>query len=335
MNLHQIGEFGLIEHLHSRLQTRRGVRLGIGDDAAILDALRAPIVTCDALIENVHFRRDWTTPRALGRKAMSVNVSDIAAMGANPVAAFVALAISENDDLNWIEELYGGMEEVAARWNFTIAGGDTVRAPVTMISVTMIGELAGEPILRSGAQIGDEILVTGTLGDAAAGLALLQNPDVQLEKSARDFLLHRHHEPTPRLEEMHAALKVKCADGTRALHAALDLSDGSGGDGAHIAKSSNVSLEIFPAQLPISNQCRAAAETLKTDARDWALRGGEDYELLLCVAPEKTDEVCDAIRGTGTRATRIGRCVAREESAAILVDENNKRAAVRGAFEHF
>jgi len=335
MNLHDVGEFGLIERLHSRLQTRRGVRLGIGDDAAIMESLRAPVVTCDALVEKVHFRRDWTTPRALGRKAMSVNVSDIAAMGARPVAAFVALAVSENDELNWIEELYRGMEEIAARYGFTIAGGDTTRAPVAMISITLIGELEGEPVLRSGAQIGDEIIVTGTLGDAAAGLAWLQNPDANLEKPARDYLLLRHHEPTARLDQMRAALMVKCKDGTRAVRAALDLSDGIAGDGAHIAKRSNVSLEIFAAQLPISSQCRQAAEVLKTDARDWALGGGEDYELLLCVAPEKTEETCAAIGATGTPATRIGHCIARQESAVILVDTNDKRAAVRGAFVHF
>ncbi|MDQ3814945.1 MAG: thiamine-phosphate kinase, partial [Armatimonadota bacterium] len=174
MNLYELGEFGLIARIQERLAQRAGVRLGIGDDAALLNALAAPVVTCDALVEQVHFRRDWISPRELGRKAITVNVSDIAAMGGRPVAAFITLALSDQDDVEFVEELYAGFEEAAARYDLTIAGGDTVRSPsALMLSVTLIGD-APTPMTRGGARPGDVLLVTGTLGDAAAGLALLQ-----------------------------------------------------------------------------------------------------------------------------------------------------------------
>ena len=179
MNVSQRGEFGLIAHLHQGLSARAGTQLGIGDDGAVLDALAHPIVTVDALVENVHFRRDWSSAFALGVKSMAVNLSDLAAMGARPVAAFVALALPPDCSSEWIEQLYAGMESLAARHDFTIAGGDTTSAPLVFISVTLVGELCieadGQPITRSGARAGDIVCVTGNLGDSAAGLALLQN----------------------------------------------------------------------------------------------------------------------------------------------------------------
>lgn len=343
MNLRDLGEFGLIHHLSSRLATRPGVRLGIGDDAAVLDSLTAPIVTCDALVENVHFRRDWTTPRALGRKALCVNVSDLAASGAAPVAAFIALALSPQDDLAFVEELYAGMEEIAALYGFSIAGGDTVRSSAgTAISVTLIGEaLSGGPVLRSGATPGDVLLVTGSLGDAAAGLALLQNPGSMLNEKAAAHVSARHHEPTARLAEMQAALPLTAAAGGRAVRAALDLSDGLAGDARHIAARSGVTVEIEEALLPISAACRSTAAALGASALQWALAGGEDYELLLCVAPEAEETVKAAIQSaTGTAVTRIGHCVQAETDAVVLITQNNatknkERAAISGAFTHF
>lgn len=343
MTLQTLGEFGLIQHLSSRLATRPGVRLGIGDDVAVLESLSAPVVTCDALVEGVHFRRDWTTPRDLGRKAMTVNVSDLAASGAVPVAAFVALALSPQDDLTFVEELYAGMEEAAASYGFTIAGGDTVRSPSgSTISVTLIGAaLHDEPVLRSGARPGDVVLVTGYLGNSAAGLALLQHPDVAIDAETAALVRMCHHAPTARLLEMQAALPVNGPDGRRAVHAALDLSDGLSGDAGHIAARSGVTLEIEEALLPISPACREtaaalAASSLDASALRWALSGGEDYELLLCVSPESVDAVQAAIENaTGTAVTRIGRCVQAENDAVILVSKNKERAAVSGAFTHF
>lgn len=342
------GEFGLIESWHKRLRQRAGVRLGIGDDAAVLDHLQVPIVTCDCLIEKVHFRRDWTTPRALGRKAIAVNVSDVAAMGGHPVAAFISIAIGPHDDAPFLEQLYAGFEDMAARYNLTIAGGDTARSPAElMLSVTIVGA-APVPVLRSGAQVGDLLLVTGTLGDAAAGLALLQatpaqNAALGLTDDVRDYLLQRHHEPTPRLLEMQAALACSGAGlgnsavlGAIPITAALDISDGLAGDAAHIAARSGVTLEIEVERLPITPFCREAATALGVDALDWALRGGEDYELLWCVAPAAAAGVMARVeQATGTPVTVIGRCREAEADAVTLLYPNGKRERAGRAFSHF
>ena len=324
MNLSDIGEFGLISHLQNMLAPRHRVRVGIGDDAAVLESIASPVVTCDALIEGVHFRLDWTNWRDLGWKAMAVNISDIAAMGGNPIAAFVCLALPQNSEVESVQKLYEGMEEAAAQFNFTIAGGDTTKSPgPLMISITLVGD-APRPILRSGAQVGDILLVTGTLGASAAALECLQNA-----QAAPVELLQRHHRPTPRLREMNTALEVK-----NAIHAALDLSDGLAGDAAHIARASNVTLEIETSMLPISKECRNLAELQQKDAFDWALSGGEDYELLLCVAPEQVKAVKAAIEQTGTPCTAMGRVLPRE-NAPVMLKGKEKREPAGSGFAHF
>ena len=357
MKLHDLGEFGLIERLQFGLAVRGGVRVGIGDDAAILDALQMPIVTTDALVENVHFRRDWTPPRSLGRKAMAVNVSDLAATGARPVAAFVTLALStpllkSGEALAWIDELYAGFEDTANEYNFTLAGGDTTRASQEVsISVTLVGEAIGAdtesahnstPLLRSGARPGDVLIVTGTLGDSAAGLWLLQHPEISIDDAARQYLLGRHFEPRARLAEIRAALHVGVGENFPIISAALDLSDGLAGDMLHIARRSNVSLEIEAENLPISEYSHRVARL--PDAKDsgnaaleWALHGGEDYELLLCVAPQYAEAVCAAITtDTSTRATIIGRTLPQDEkNLMVLIDEMGGRETIIGGWQHF
>jgi thiamine-monophosphate kinase len=324
MNLSSLGEFGLIARLQDSLTTRHGVRLGIGDDAAVLESLSSPIVTCDALVEGIHFRLDWTTLHDLGWKAMAVNLSDIAAMGGKPVAAFVSLALPPAFSVEQVEELYGGMEHAALIFDFTIAGGDTTKSSGPLvISITLIGN-ARHPILRSGARAGDVLLVTGTLGDSAAALVALQN-----DASAPEELLRHHHTPMPCLNEIRRALSLEGA-----VHAALDLSDGLAGDAAHIARASGVTLEIDTARLPISDECLALAQTLGVNPLDWALTGGEDYELLLCVAPEQSAAVCAAIESCGTPCTVIGRVVPRETAPVMLLD-NEKREPAQGGFAHF
>ncbi len=336
MSLSEIGEFGLIARWEKKLARRCGVALGIGDDAAVLDSLSAPIVTCDALVENVHFRRDWSAPFQIGRKAIAVNVSDIAAMGGTPVAAFIALAASPDTSTQFLDELYEGLENAAEEYGLSIAGGDlTSTAGALTIAITIIGN-APRPVLRSGAQVGDVLIVSGTLGDAGAGLELLKNPNIEVSLDAREFLLGRHLEPVARLQAMNAALAAVGEN----LHAALDLSDGLSGDAAHIANRSGVSLEIETAKLPISSACREAAAKLGCDALDWALCGGEDYELLLCVREDCAAEVMAAMESQSTASSVIGRVVARGasgrgESDVVLINKNGRRIVAPPAFRHF
>jgi thiamine-monophosphate kinase len=343
MNLRQLGEFGLIHRLSAQLAQRGGVKLSIGDDAALLDALQAPLVTCDCLVEEIHFRRDWTTARNLGHKSITVNVSDIAAMGGQPVAAFVTLALSTRDELAWVEELYAGMEEAAEQYGLTICGGDTARSPLTtLLNITLVGEaplVKGEarPLTRSEAQIGDVVLVTGSLGDSAAGLALLQNTHVAMPDETRNYLLQRHHKPTARLREVQAAQVLALANGhERVLTAGMDLSDGLAGDAAHIARASQLSIEIEAAQLPISSQCREAANALGAEVLEWALTGGEDYELLWCVDAARVAAVIAAVQNaTGTPVTVVGRCIVLDEQPVKIVHPDGTVATGVQAFQHF
>ncbi|HEX9997813.1 MAG TPA: thiamine-phosphate kinase [Abditibacterium sp.] len=336
MKLSEIGEFGLISHLQNKLEVREGTLLGIGDDCAILSALSCPIVTADALVEDVHFRRDWTSARALGRKAMAVNVSDLAASGARPVAAFVSLALSEAVDVEWVESLYEGFEDMAREFCFTVAGGDTTKSRGgVMISVTLIGEVLNEkrgPILRSGAQVGDVLMVSGTLGDSAAGFALLQTPQTLISASAREKLLLSHHEPMPRLELMRSILGFDA----ESLHAALDLSDGIVGDAAHLARRSSVSLQIDAEKVPISPICREAAQNLETSALDFALSGGEDYELLIAVAPIHVDDLLTRFKNEPAPLSVVGKCVAPGPAGPqVLILENGIERPQASAWRHF
>lgn len=342
MSLDEIGEFGLIARWQSHLLQRAGVRVGIGDDAAVLEALASPVVTCDCLVEQVHFRLDWTPARVLGRKCIEVNVSDIAAMGGRPVAAFISVALRPDLEVSFLDELYEGFEDAASCYGLTIAGGDTVRSPgALMINVTVVGD-APRPILRSGAREGDIVLVTGTLGDSAAGLWLLQHPAAAISVPVRDYLTDRHHEPRARLAQMQAALAPAATTDAVPINspppvtAALDISDGLAGDAAHIAERSGVTLEIDLAALPISPPCVDAAAVARLSPLEWALRGGEDYELLLCVQPEAAAMVAASITSTtGTRVTRIGRCIAREAEPVTLVHPDGKRERAGRAFSHF
>lgn len=337
MNLREIGEFGLIERLHSQLATRGGVRLGIGDDCAVLEELQCPVITMDALVEGVHFRRDWTSAHALGWKSMAVNLSDLAASGARPVAAFVSLALGPQVEVEWVEELYAGFEAAARQFDFTVAGGDTTKSRGdSMLSIALVGEAMNAsrgPVLRSGARVGDALLVSGSLGDAAAGLALLQATSNSVPDAARQFLLQRHHEPTPRLAVMCALLELDAS----AVHAALDLSDGLVGDAAHLAKRSNVTVQIEAEQLPISADCREAATHLDASALQWALSGGEDYELLLAVAPEKVGDLASAVEQRyGVPLRLIGHCVAAEAAGArVVVRGNGIERDFDAAWTHF
>lgn len=327
MDVSQRGEFGLIAHLQQNLTLRAGTQLGIGDDGAVLESLAHPVVTTDALIENVHFRRDWTSAFSLGVKAMAVNLSDLAAMGARPVAAFISLALPRDCDLGWVEEIYAGMETLAAHYQFTVAGGDMTSAPLVMISVALVGDLMpqarGQAITRSGARAGDWVCVTGTLGDSAAGLELLQHP---MPFAESEFLKGRHLEPMPRLDAMRAFLGAERA----AIHAALDLSDGLAGDAAHLARASGVAIEIEAERLPISPPCRALARALDKSPLDWALSGGEDYELCLCVAPESFEQ----LRATSeVPLTRVGQVVA--GAGEVRITQNGRAREVEESWTHF
>ncbi len=300
--LRDAGEFGAIGRFASQLAQRAGVRVGIGDDCAVLDALSVPVVSCDALVEGVHFRRDWTSAFDLGRKTLAVSVSDLASSGARPVAAFLALCAPPDLEMAWLNSFYEGMESLAGEFDFTVAGGDTTRAPQLVLNATLIGDLLpealGQPVLREGARVGDLVCVSGDLGASAAGLQLLL-AEREATTEAHRAVLERHFNPTPRLETMRVLLGAN----RDAVHAALDISDGLKGDAGHIAERSQKRLVIESSAIPIAEATREVAAEFGLEVRALALGGGEDYELLLCVAPEAFEELQ---RAAGGALTRVG-----------------------------
>ena len=330
-----LGEFGFIERWQRNLSSSDDIVLSIGDDAAILQALAAPIITCDALVEGVHFRRDWTTARDLGWKALCVNLSDIAAMGARPVAAVIALSLPSSVTLPWLDDFYEGLNHAATTFACPIIGGDTTRAPHDLsIAITAIGEMPNRcaPLRRDGAKIGDLLLLSGATGESAAGLWALLHPEKSLPTQIKSAVLARHFRPTPRLREVRALLE-NLPHG--ALRACLDISDGLAGDARHIARASDVTLQIDSAHLPLTNALQHTAQVAEIDALNWALGGGEDYELLWSIAPAYADVACEILQSCGTRGTVIGRVVEREEEAVIVLNADGTRRVLPSSWTHF
>lgn len=335
MNLADLGEFGLIERLARKLAALNvspaagSVPLAIGDDAALLQPPPGAeiVATADALIEEVHFRRDWSRPEDVGWKALAVNVSDLAAMGGRPLAALVTVALPTDVPVSWVDRFYRGLGDCAAEYGCPIVGGDTVRSPRHIaVSVTALGSVAaGRAVRRSGARVGDLICVTGVLGDSGAGLDLLQRGRGKTRKYAA--LLERHRRPRPPV--VAGSVLADAALPT----AMMDLSDGLGSDLRHLAKAGAVGARIYTDRLPISDDARQAAKELGVDPTRWALFGGEDFELLFTVPADRFAEVPPTLGPFGIVATIIGEITPRR--VTFVNDAGHEAPLSPEGFAHF
>lgn len=307
-----MGEFELLARIRERLpQPGPQIALGSGDDAAISVPEGATATSVDALIDGVHFRREWSSLGQIGAKALAVALSDLAAMGAEPGEAYVVLGVPADLDEDGCMELLEGLMRMAVETGTTLAGGDVTRAPVLTLAVTVVGHAGSAEsfVTRSGARAGDTLVVTGELGSAAAALLYLEQAsaseiDPSPVWSISDALLCMQLEPVPQLVAGQALAQA----GATAM---IDLSDGLGGDARHIATASGVGLRIEAGALPIAPGVAEVAEAAGRDPLQLAATGGEDYELLAAIPKERLTAAKAAIeKQSGVKLTRIGEIVA-------------------------
>ena len=334
MNLNQLGEFGLLQRLFRRIPSPSGsVLIGPGDDAAVLRSSSRWdwVVTTDLLVETVDFDRSYSSYPQIGYKALAVNLSDIAAMGGRPVAFLVSLAVPGRTPVRAVDEIYRGMLTLARRYRVALIGGDVSAAREgIMINVMVLGTVEhGSAVTRSGAKFGDRIYVTGTLGDSRAGLEILKMKRRLKPSAMESRLVRRHFFPTPRVEFG----RLLCRQGWAT--AMIDLSDGLASDLRHLCEASGVGARIERDRLPVSAPLAAYARRLNRSAADYALRGGEDFELLFTVNRTRAAATEAAAKRMALAVTPIGVIVSKGRGMTWVGKENREIPLTVKGYEHF
>ena len=309
----------LISRIRDRASRRRGIATGIGDDCAILQipAGHQMLITTDFSLEGVHFRREWHPAEAVGHRCLARGLSDIAAMGGNPVAAFLSLALPQTLPQSWVDQFLKGLLKLADRFNVSLAGGDTAQSPDGVLAdIVVVGSVAkGKAIKRSGACARDRVYVTGALGGAAATLKLLFSG-----RKLRLADFPRHFHPSPRIAAGRFLLEKSIAS------AMIDLSDGLSTDLAHICEESGVGAEIHAPAIP----CASIGKPAREVDLQFALNGGDDYELLFTARPGK--RVPPQI--AGLPITQIGHIT--RDKHVVLVNQDGGSSELRPkGWQHF
>jgi len=331
--LKDIGEFGLIARFARRAEGSLNEKVtGIGDDAAIIpqSGRTVQLVTCDTLVENIHFKKEYIKPVDLGYKSLAVNLSDIAAMGGTSRYVFLSLALPVETDLDWMERFLDGFCELAEAFNIQLLGGDTTRSEQNIvITCTVLGEAeTGHVKKRSDARSGDSILVTGTLGDSGGGLKVLKRGgkgECLYEKK----LISAHNRPL-----------TFCRQGAwlgslSAIHAMIDISDGLISDAGHIAESSGLGMHIDLERIPVSEELQEASFQMNIDPYALALSAGEDYHLLITAAPHNVSKLKKQYQKEfGKPLFEIGKVVSGRSDVSIL-KKGKKLESYSQGFDHF
>ena len=333
MKINEIGEFGLIESIKKDCITSlKGAVKGIGDDCAVFrtSSGRVLLLTTDMLVEDIHFLRNSITPYQLGRKAIAVNLSDIAAMGGRPLVILISLAVPAQTEVDEIKELYRGMSDICGLYGVNIVGGDTVASPDNLIiNVSLVGDANEQEVLyRSGARPGDRIYLTGTIGDSSAGLSILKHK-ISPQDYLREYFIKAHNEPEPLIKT------GKVIAGSRLASAMIDLSDGLLSDLGHICEESEVGALLDRKTIPLSQELKSLAAHAGFDPLDFALSGGEDYVLLVTVPAAKTPDFEQAYKDrTSSPLFLIGDI--REGKGIRIMNENGSlQDLVPKGFDHF
>lgn len=322
------GEHAVLDALCERLREERhasgsgrGLLVGPGDDTAVVEPGGRPLaITTDALVEGVHFRPGWLSPRELGARAIAVALSDLAAMGATPRWTLVSAIVPPDRSTSELDRILDSCAAASAESGAAMIGGNLSRGDALSLTVTAIGEMEGPTLERRGARAGDRLVVTGTLGAAAAAV------DVWLDGG----------EPPPALRERFARPVARLAAG-RALaaagaHAAIDVSDGLLADLGHLCRASGVGAEVEWARLP-----RLAPVAIRDESgSDFAATGGEDYELLAALTPGIDDDaIADLARASGVELTVVGRCTESGTGVRLLGADGRDHAPTHRGFDHF
>lgn len=327
-----IGEQGLLERLQSFCPQEI-----IGDDAAVIDTSpdKSLVVTTDMLVDGVHFSDRTTSPEDAGWRAAAANLSDLAAMGAEPIAITIGLGIRGDTAVNWVERLYQGIVECLDKYQTLIIGGDVVRSPVNTLSITAFGEVNPKQIIRrSTAKPGDAIVITGFHGNSRGGLELLLNPEIgkNLSESDRALLIQAHQRPQPRLDVLPLLREIINLE-SKITIAGMDSSDGLADAIVQICNLSGVGAKLDRHQIPISSALQQLF-TPETQALDWVLYGGEDFELVLCLPMLESQILVEKL---GKNAAIIGTITNSKE--IFLTDINSKkpdqRLTLSRGFQHF
>jgi len=293
MKIKQIGEFGLIDRI-TKKPKNKDILVGIGDDAAVVKTKKGlQVLTTDTLVEGDHFRRSWFSPKQIGMKAIEINVSDIAAMGATPKYVLVSLALPKDLDVEFVDDLYNGMWKTCDKYNIEIIGGNMTHSKQIIISITLTGDVNKENLcLRGNAKFGDFIFVSGYLGNGRAGLRVFQENLKDFEKIRKNYL-----EPKAQLK---SALEVAYY-----ANSMEDISDGLASDLKHICEQSKCGAIIYKNKIPIRDDVRKVAKTLNEDEYDYALFGGEDFELVFTVSKNNLKKVKGYLIGEITKDSNV------------------------------
>jgi len=325
-DIRQLGEFGLINRIATKVRQDLGIAIGIGDDAAATWQTGGLLTlsTTDMLVEGVHFDLSLCDPMTLGKKSLSVNLSDIAAMGAKPLYFLLSLAIPSTTTIEFVDGFTSGLLARAQEFDVTLIGGDTcASASGTVISITLLGEQAPDKIVgRNGARPDDLIFITGTVGDSALGLQLLRKG----QKHGKPVC--RHLDPIPRVLEGQALAAAG------AITAMIDVSDGLVGDLRHILNKSSVGADLYLEMLPLSDCYREHFLRDPGELYAMALSGGEDYELLFTAPPSRREEIRSIFREHGTPVSEIGKITAAPRLRIVSSDGETLPVEKIG-FDHF
>ena len=317
------GEFALIDRLAKMVTGKQPeVVQGIGDDAAVIRTAPEPapylLVTTDMLVESRHFNCSWATPEQIGIKASECNVSDIAAMGGTARWMFVSIALPAEAEVSWVEGLYKGIERSCRCHNIALLGGDTTQGAVTTINISLLGAVSPQNLcLRSHAKPGDLLMVTGPLGGSAAGLAMLNSG-----KTPSDYLKQKHLEPRCRMDAVELVAPL--------ANAMIDISDGLGAEVNHLCTQSKSGAEINSNLIPLHDEVIKAGQLLGVDPLEWAIGGGEDFELLFSIPPQKIAELDEK----EIQCTQVGK-ITDQRGNVRLIDRTGCSSQLQGGYNHF